>query len=302
MKAVSLAPLRLLQNSKFCLFGIAVGLTVLHLSLTWRMFGDIDRLIFDVLFWGSILCFLWRKRSIINLESDIFSSFIGFLLIALVLLKSISLFLFETSSLKVLPLMTVLGLSLLASGIKGLKQYRQELIIVLVLCIPESLLTQRINELLHVTTLTTKFAVFFLWYIGFEVSRQGDNVILPAGSALVSTACTGISTALLLLKLSVLFILFFSTSWSKKVLVLIGAIVIAFVIGGIRVALIATTVSNQEAFNYWHGLEGNQIFSTISILIFGLFCRLLLPPDDTKLRPVVQTIAGGEEVQGCRGR
>lgn len=302
MKALPFSPDRLLQNSKFYLFGIAVGLTVLHLLLTWRMIGDVDRLILDTLFWGAILCLVWRKRDILDLESDIFSSFFGLLLIALVFFKSISLFWFEISALKVLPLISVLGLGLLASGIKGLKQYRRELLVVMLLCIPESLFIQIINEAFKVTTLTAKFAVFFLWYTGSEVSRQGDSIILPAGSALVSAACTGISTALLLLKLSVLFILFFSTSWNKKILVLIGAIFIAFVTGGIRVALIATMVSNQEAFNYWHGPEGNQIFSTISILIFGLFCRLLLPPDDAKLRPVVQTIAEGEEVQRCRGR
>jgi len=37
------------------------------------------------------------------------------------------------------------------------------------------------------------------------------------------------------------------------------------------VALMAVVVSNQEAFKYWHGSQGNQIFATISILIYGLF-------------------------------
>lgn len=96
MRVLFLSPLRLLQSSRFCLFGIVIGLTALHLLLTWRMADDIDRLIIDMLFWGGLLCFLWRKRNILNLESDIFSSFIGFLLIALVLLKSITLFGFES--------------------------------------------------------------------------------------------------------------------------------------------------------------------------------------------------------------
>jgi len=34
----------------------------------------------------------------------------------------------------------------------------------------------------------------------------------------------------------------------------------------------AVVVSNQEAFKYWHGSQ-NQIFATISILIYGLLCR-----------------------------
>jgi len=65
----------LLQNSKFCLFATAVALSALHLSLTWRLDGE-NPLIIGVLFWGNTLL-LWRKQDKINLESDIFSSFLA---------------------------------------------------------------------------------------------------------------------------------------------------------------------------------------------------------------------------------
>jgi cyanoexosortase A len=262
--------------NKLYLFGIAVGLTALHLLLIWRLTSDIDQMIINVLFWGAFLCLLWRKQDILNLDSGILSSFFGLLLIALVFVKSISLFWVESYFLKIFPLMAAIGLGLMASGIKGLKQYWRELIIALLLCIPDSLLVQIIEELCKVTTSTAKFAAFVLWYTGFQVSRQGANITLSSGSVVVSTLCTGISTALLLLKLSVVFILMFPTDWLKKILVPIGAIFIAFVTSGFRVALMALVVSNHQAFSYWHGGEGNQIFSTIAILIFGLFCRFLL--------------------------
>lgn len=279
MKVLPLAPVELLQNSKFCLFAIAVGLSALHLGLTWRLSGEIDPLIVGVLFWGAILRLLWRKKDKINLDSDIFSSFFGILLICLVLVKSISLFWVESSFLRIVPMMAALGLSLLASGIKGFKQYWRELIIVLLLCLPESSFFQIIEDIFNITTLTANFAVLLLWYLGFEVSRQGANIILPNGSVSVAAFCTGISSALLLLKLSVLFILIFPTNLQKKILVLIGAVFIAFIPSVIRVALMAVVVSNQEAFKYWHGQQGNQIFATISILLYGLFCRFLLQPD-----------------------
>ena len=272
--------LTLLQNSKFCLFTTAVGLSALHLSLTWRLNGEVDPLIIGVLFWGSILYLLWRKQDRINLESDIFSSSFGTLLIALVLVKSISLFWVESSFIRIVPMTAALGLGLLASGIKGLKQYWRELIIVLLLSLPESSFLQIIEEVFKITTLTANFAVLLLWYLGFSVSRQGANIFLPNGSVSVAVFCTGISNALLLLKLSVLFILMFPTDWVKKIIVLIGAIFIAFVTSGIRVALMAVVVSNQELFKYWHGPQGNQIFATISILIYGLLCRVLLQPDE----------------------
>jgi cyanoexosortase A len=278
MKALPFAPGKLLQNSKFYLFGIAVGLSVLHLVLTWRLSSDIDLLIVGAIFWGAILWLLWRKQDKINLESDIFSSFFGILLIVLVLVKSISLFWVESSFLRIIPIIATLGIGLLASGIKGLKQYWRELIIVLLLSLPESSFLQVIEDIFNATTLTANFAVLLLWYLGFEVSRQGADIILPNGSVSVAPFCTGVSNALLLLKLSVLFILMFPTDWLKKILVLIGSVVIAFVTSGIRVALMAVVVSNQEAFRYWHGPPGNQIFATLSILIYGLFCRFLLRP------------------------
>ena len=276
MKALPFDPVKLLQNPKFCLFGTAVGLSVLHLSLSWRLLGDTDQLILNVIFWGALLCVLWGKQDILNLESDTSSSFFGLLLIALVLLKSISLFWFEAYFLKVSPLLVALGLGLLASGVKGLKQYWRELLFVLLLCIPEGLFLQTVDKLFNVSMLTAKFAVFILWYLGFEASGQGINVVLPKGYVYVETACTGTSTALLLIKFSVLFILTFPTDWLKKILVLLGAVFIAFITSVIRVALMAVFVSNKEVFDYWHGPQGNQVFTTTSILIFGLLCRGLL--------------------------
>lgn len=269
--------IKLLQDSKFCLGGIVVGLTVLQLLLSWRVIGDSDRLAINVLFWGAILSLLWRKRDTLNLEGGIFSSFIGSLLIALVLFKSISLFWFESTFLKLAPLLLALGLGLLASGLRGLKQYWREFIIVLILCLPDGdFLSHHVQELFRVTTLTARFAVFLLWYIGFEASGSGANVFLPKGSVWVDTPCTGISTALFLLKLALVFILTFSTSWWKKTILLLGAVGIAFIGGGIRVALMAVVVSDRQAFNYWHNDPGNQIFSTIAIFIFGLLCHFCL--------------------------
>nr|WP_293089917.1 archaeosortase/exosortase family protein [Moorena sp. SIO3H5] len=78
----------------------------------------------------------------------------------------------------------LLGLGLLASGLKGLKQYWQHLTIFLCLAIPSGLPTL----LIDVSTLTAKFSGLLLWYSGFEVSRQGVYLILPTVGALVSGA------------------------------------------------------------------------------------------------------------------
>lgn len=273
MKVRPFVAVKLWQNSRFYLFGSAIGLAALHLILNWKIYGDLDQIIISVLFWGATLCLVWRKQDNLNLESDLISSFFGILLIGLVFYKSISLFWFDISWLKILPLLSVLGLGLVASGCKGLKQYWREMIIVLLLCLPTGLFTQIVDRLFHISTITTQFAVFLLWYVGFEVSRQATIIVLPNDYAQVAPACTGITTAFLLLKLSVIYILIFSTNWRQRILLVIGAISIAFLTSSIRVALIVTVISNRPAFDYWHSSPGNQIFSTVAIFLFGFLCR-----------------------------
>jgi cyanoexosortase A len=260
---------------------MAVGLTALHLVLSWRVNSSIDRLIVSSLYWGAMFSLVWRKRDILNLESGVFSTFFGLFLVALVLIKSISLFWFESAFLRVFPLIAALGLGLLASGIQGLKQYWRELMVVLLLCLPEGLLVPLLENQFKITTLTAKFAEFVLWCMRFEVSRQGDYIILPQGATLVLTSCTGTIPAFLLLKLAVLFILMFSVARSKQILLLIGAVFIAFVTSGMRAALMAALVSNQEAFSYWHGGPGSQIFSTTAILCLGLLCCYVRQLDES---------------------
>lgn len=279
MNLLLLTPVKLLQNSKLGLFGIAASLSVFHLTLSWRLTSNSDKLIIDFLFWVVLLYLLWRRRHTLSLESGVFSSFFGLTLIVFVLLKSISVFWFETSFLKLAPILLTVGLGLLASGVKGLKQYSQELMLVLLVCLPEGLLSQVIEDTFKISELTAKFAVFLLWYLGFAVSRQGANIILPNDYVFVDPGCTGVSTALLLIKFSIIFMVIFSKNFLKKILLPVISIFIAFLVSGIRVALMAVVVSNQAAFNYWHGSEGDQIFSTTAILLFGLFCRYLLQPE-----------------------
>jgi cyanoexosortase A len=132
-------------------------------------------------------------------------------------------------------------------------------------------------HLIEVATLTAKFATFILWHLGFDVSRQGINLLLPDGAVAVTPGCSGLSSIVRLLRLTVLVLVLFPTTWPQKVLLPLVAVGIAFVVNGIRVVVMAIVVTaNQQAFTYWHEGVPARTFSFISILIFGLFCHLLL--------------------------
>ena len=268
--------LKLVKELKVWLLGIAAGLMAIHLNLTWKS-GNTDLLGSSVLFWIAVSSLLWKKRNTFTLVSDVFSSFFGASLISLVLLKSASLY-GRDFFLYISPLISGLGLGLLASGMTGLKQYWQELVILCVLAIPPQLP----SLLIDVPYLTAKFASYTLWYLGFPVSRQGANVILSQGSVHVDPGCSGVTVMLQLLGLAFIFLVMFPTNLSQKIFVPVVAILIGFVVNGVRVALMVflVTFSHPEAFVYWHVGDGSLIFSLIAVMIFGFFCRFLLLWDE----------------------
>lgn len=61
-------------------------------------------------------------------------------------------------------------------------------------------------------------------------------------------------------------------------LALIVAIGLGFVVNGVRVAWLAilSTQNNPALFDYWHSNDGALLFVVATVLLFGLFCWVLL--------------------------
>lgn len=283
--------LKMAQDLKFWLLATLLGLITLHISLTWQLTEDIDRLSISVLAWGAVLFLAWSKRNQLNLESNGTASLVGTTLIVLVLLKSSSFFWFESDLVRVLPLAIALGLALLASGFKGLKQYWREFLVVSILAIPEGLLLDPLESIFQVSLLTAKIGALALWRLGFEVQRQGVYIILPTGVVEVYPGCSGLSAMFLLFRLSVLYLIIFPTTLFKSTVIPVIAVLIAYFFNGVRVALMAFLVafSNQSAFEYWHTGDGSQIFAMIAVLAFGLLCSFIT--QDSQNEPELQATA-----------
>ncbi len=260
------------NNIQFWLLGIATGLITIHLTLTSRA-NDASLLGTSTLFWITVCSIIWQKRDALNLESRVFSNVCALLIIAFVLLKSISVSGYDPF-LRLFPLISTFGVALLASGFKGLKQYWQELLILCFLVPSPGTLAL----LIDISTLTAKFATAILWYMGFEVYRKGVHIYFPTGVIEVYPGCSGIENMLHLLGLAVMFLLIFPTKWLEKILLPIVAVLIAFVVNGVRVAILGifAASANPQALEYWHKGDGSLIFSMIGVGILGLFCLFLL--------------------------
>ena len=271
----------LLKHDKFWMFSSLISLSILYLNLTWKTTGDIDRITTDSLFWAAILWLLWRRRDRLSLDSDLFSTFLGLLLIVLVLFKSISLFEFESTLIPLIPFFAALGLALTASGFKSLRQYWRELFFAWFLFFPTGIIGYFLDRILHITVLNAKFATYFLYYFGFNVASQGNEVLLSLPQignfkAIVDYPCAGVPMILLMLKLSLLLVTFFPLKKAQRIWLPLVAVGIGFFLGVIRVCILTLAIPNPARFEYWHGSNGSQIFSTLAILIFSFFCHSVL--------------------------
>ncbi|MDJ0575789.1 MAG: cyanoexosortase A [Xenococcaceae cyanobacterium MO_234.B1] len=136
MTITPIVPSKLLKDPRNWLLAIAVSLTAIYFNFCW-ITRAIQPLAISLIFFSAVSILLWKKRQTLTLESDLLSSLLGTVIITFVLLK-ISHLTAPGRTLLILPFIAVLGLSLLASGSKGFKQYWQELTILLALAIPET--------------------------------------------------------------------------------------------------------------------------------------------------------------------
>jgi cyanoexosortase A len=268
------------RKTEFWLLAIFGALVALHLNLLWQLTGNGDALVIRIVFWGAIAHLIWKRRDRLNWQSDPISTAIGAIAIYWLLAMSVSAHNQEPLFLWVYSPVAFLGLGLIASGFKGLWQYWREFIITLMIVIPEEWYTSSLmfatERALNVNLVTGKLAAFAFWYLGFNVQSQGAVIVLPNGGVQVETHCTGLVFVFLLLRLCVLLALLFPGFWFRKGLLFLGTGLLAYLLGAARVMLLALVVHDQQAFDYWHGDAGGQIFSTISILVFGIMCKFVL--------------------------
>ncbi len=268
--------MNLLNHSKFWLLGIAAALTLLQLHLAWLSHHN-ELLEPSVLCWAAVWFSLWRRHDSLKLSSGIVSTTLGILVIAWVLVRSGSVSGYD-SFLRFSPIASALGLALLASDFKGLKLYRREFLILAFMMIPMT----SVMSLVDLSPLTAKFATTLLWHLGFNVTQQGVNISLPTGTVEVYEGCSGITFVVQSLTLAFLLLMLFVTSPIQKLFIPLLGAVTAFVVNGIRVALMAVLFASYDRalFDYWHIGYGSQIFSMISIALFGLGCYFIVSQID----------------------
>jgi len=299
MKANEIYPVEMLKQPQAWLGAISVGVMLINLAILWKV-GDEGHLGMSVLFWLSVSSIVWEKRDKLNLKSDSIGSFIGallsgFFLFAIVSMPAKLAGIIDPYDplLRVLPFISGIGLALIASGIQGLKQYRSELIILFFMGTPKVITTDLMG--IDISPITAKASAFMLWYTGHELLLDNVLIYLPGGSIRVYGPCSGIESICYLLGLSVVCLITFPLERFNqrihKILIIASAVVNAFLVNAIRVALmgILAASSKQEAFDYWHEGDGSLVFGMIAVGIFGLFYMFLLKQDEVQTQDTVES-------------
>ena len=254
----------------------ALAAIFLHLNVRAETYSH---LALSITFMAAAYSTLSDKKGKLQLNSNLISILFGIALLGGLLAKSVG-----TPGEKFVgffPLLGFIAIGALASGIRGLGQYRQELIVFFFLGLPRLALAIIPNLLAPVTA---AFSTFLLWYTGVQVVLIDKNIIrLPNGGVEVVPSCSGLNLMLYMLGVSVLFLVLFPTRHSQKVLLPIAAMALGFFVNAIRVALLAilSTHPDKNAFEYWHSQGGALIFVCIAVLLFGSLCLTFLKPSQT---------------------
>ncbi|MDJ0899139.1 MAG: cyanoexosortase A [Xenococcus sp. MO_188.B8] len=272
---------KIAKNNGLWLLTSLLFLSIFHLSIAWKITNNIDQLTTNILFYGAIFWLLWQRKSKINIRSNFFSSLIGLSLLIILIIKAIFLFNFESDLLSLIPFGFAISLALIASGFKDLGQYGKELFFAWFLFFPTGVIGNFIDSIVRITVLNAKFATYFLYYLGFNVTNRGNEVLLSLPNlgeyqAIVDYPCAGMPMILLMLKLSLLLVSFFPVEKSQCFSIPMVSIAIGFFLGVIRVCILTLVIPEQSTFDYWHGAEGSQIFSTVAIMIFSGFAYWIL--------------------------
>ena len=258
-------------------FAFLVALVmVLHIQVPYFLTTNLNVAIIRAIAFAGVISILRQKRNELppNQSSPVACG-IGIICLVFVLLRSWLIRGNPDVMFDVLPIFSAIGLTLIYSGFKNLGFYRRELFMVALSSIPTAHVSGLLDGLLNFTKLAAIFADTGLKYLGFEVVRQGVIIALPNGAIEVYSGCSGLPSIIVLLQLGALFVTYTPLTPTMMIIMPIFSATIAFLVNGVRIILMALLINanNMSGFEYWHGGDGEQIFSLASILIFGLICE-----------------------------
>ncbi len=269
-----------INKLEFWLLATWGSLIAINIALQFRLGENIDDNAMVILTWAVAILLVVRNRANFKFESTPSAIAVGTLLIIWVLIKSLLTRRVFDILFILTPLVSTLGVALIASGWKGLRLYWQPLLLTATLGIPVPFLFAAIEKFIPVNVFTAQFANSVLWYGGVKVAQQGITIVSQYGAVEVARGCAGLPPIFMLLRITLMFVLVFPVSRFHMWIMFPAAMAIAFIVNSVRVALLVIISNQTEAFKYWHHGDGSQIFSIVAVSMLLGLCNWLTRDDD----------------------
>lgn len=106
--------------------------------------------------------------------------------------------------------------------------------------------------------------------IGQSVEVRGPIISLSGGAVEVAWGCSGFDMATIMATASLVLGIFLKLRWDKVLLMMVIGVMLAFLFNVPRIMLMAVAEARwgKQAFEFWHGVWGGQIFSTILFTVY----------------------------------
>ncbi|MEH1845354.1 MAG: cyanoexosortase A system-associated protein [Nostoc sp.] len=266
----------LIKYEYFYSLGIFSTFAVLHLHIVINHPIESENISFYLLYWLGILFLIWQDRQQYN-QTNWFCSLLGFGLLFTIIFRPLHLWNLDLLLFRSAPIIAAFGLGLMFFGL-GLRHHWRLFLLLCLMVFPYGFVNEFFTYGLHLSELTATISAFSLHYLGFNAIAQDSLVKLPTGQVQVLYFCTGGVLIIWLLKLTLLIMVIVTAlTWRQKLGLISCAVCTGFLIGCIRVALLAVVVNNHSLFEYWHGSTGGSLFMALATIIYALFCNWILP-------------------------
>lgn len=261
--------------------GILTGLSVALLCLQTVLWARIsfEDLRFGILCLAALVALVSTKRQSVTLGSDPASTIAGLGIILFVICRTSG----EAGTLfaAVAPVFWGAGLLLVATGVSGLAQFWKEGLVLGAVVITPFVETFMLDFAgIDLTPVTAQAAAYILRITGWEASASGMLINLPTAWIVVAQGCSGLKTMYFLTGFAVIVLLVFPVPGAvRKLVSLVGACLIGFIVNAGRVAVLAAAAApdRRQAFKFWHVQQGAMFFEALAAGLFLIFFYFLMP-------------------------
>lgn len=264
-----LASWRSLENNGFWI--LLAALLALYLLLLSLLTQSFDEVLNVVLVLGGALLVHHAPSADWQPRPGRIGRWVGVALLVAVLWRGQRLISSDFIS-SLLPLLAWVGLLLLAMPVGKLRSFLPSLSVLALL--PMMRAVDWLTPLGPLSVATAWLTKQMLNVCGYTAVQVENKVTMPGGGVDVADACAGLSIILQLLLVAVIFALAFPMRhrWQNGLMIVVAPL-LAFVVNGIRITLLALiNVSDLPHRNWWfdffHKNLGSMVFSGIGMQIF----------------------------------